>query len=206
MVGALNKAITGRDITADVTPYAPADFTAFAEPEPEDDKTTRSVQLEDVRETPPAPAPSQELRFSPRAWQGIALALLFISIAWCVCGLLTNSIEPAEGSTTTESTDFWITRGFCLGPALIILFLAYLSFMAGRSKRSSVHCSEVVAVMGVALGLLPTLLGLAIAVQPEAEQGDRTFGPLLCILPGLFIVGLSGMFWALVARRVRSSS
>jgi hypothetical protein len=141
------------------------------------------------------------LRFLPRTWQGIALALLLVSIAWCVCGLLAGNIEPAEGSMTTESTDFWITRGFCMGPALVILFLAYFSFMAGRRKRSSVHCSEAVAVMGVALGLLPTLLGLALFVQPEADSGDRTVAPILCILPGLFVVGLSGIFSALVARR-----
>ncbi len=150
---------------------------------------------------PKTPPPKQGLRFSPRTWQGIAVALLFISISWCMCGLLLGNIEPAENSASAESTDFWITRGFCIGPALIILLLAYFSLMAGRRKRSGVHCSELVAVMGVSLGLLPMLAGFAILVQPQADKGDSTFAPLFCILPGLFIVGLSAVFWALVARK-----
>jgi hypothetical protein len=141
------------------------------------------------------------VRFAPRTWQGIALALLLIALVWGTCGLLTNALPSAESSAETESTGFCITRGFCLGPAFALLFLAYLSFMAGRRRERSVHCSELASALGAAVGLVIALLGCAIIVQPDPSKGDRVFASILFVIPGLFVVGVSGLFWALVARK-----
>lgn len=155
----------------------------------------------------PAGAPAaprrQGVRFSQAAWRRIAAVMVLLAISWGACGLLFGSVpnEPTEANPNPESTNFWITRGCFLGPAFSLAFMAYMSVVAGRRRGRDVRCSELAAALGVALGLIPVLLGLAIIVQPAPDEGDRVFAPLLCLLPGLFIIGLSSVFWALVARR-----
>jgi serine/threonine protein kinase len=167
--------------------------------------TPELAQVEPAQVEPPSrsegPSQRQEVRFSARTWQGIALALLLIALVWGTCGLLTNAIPGSESAAETESTGFCITRGFCLGPAFALLFLAYLSFMAGRRRERGVHCSELASALGAAVGLVIALLGCAIFVQPDPSEGDRVFASILFLIPGLFVVGVSGLFWALVARK-----
>jgi tRNA A-37 threonylcarbamoyl transferase component Bud32 len=154
--------------------------------------------------TPAAAVPSgQGLQFSRSAWRGIALLLFLIAMGWGACGLLLGRIplEATENMPNPEGNNFWITRGCCIGPAFVLLCLAYLSFMAGRGARRTVRWSEVVTVLVVAVGLFPMLLGLAMVLQPVSDESDRVFAPLLCITPGFFIVGLAGVFWTMVVRK-----
>lgn len=162
--------------------------------------TTLKAELKEPAEkgqtiTPPRPT----LQLARRTWQGVAAALFLIAVSWGACGLLLGEVpsEPSASVPNPESTDFWVTRGFCLGPAFVLIFLAYLAFMAGRRRDGAVHRHELIAALGMALGLLPTLLGFAIVVQPASSdpQRDRIFASLLCMLPGLFITALSAIFW-----------
>jgi hypothetical protein len=145
------------------------------------------------------------MQFSRQTWQGIALVLALVGLTWGACGLLLNAIptEPSENVLDPAGTGFWITRGCCLGPAFVILFLAYLALAAGRRPDHTLHGSELVTALGVAFGLLPTLLGLAIIIRPASSDpvATRTVFALICLLPGLFIIALSGVFWALTARQ-----
>jgi tRNA A-37 threonylcarbamoyl transferase component Bud32 len=155
---------------------------------------------------PAAAVPSgRGMQFSRSAWRGIALLLFLIAIGWGTCGLLAGRIplEATENMPNPESTNFWITRGCCIGPAFVLLCLAYLSFIAGRRTRRTVRWSEVVTVLVAAVGLFPILLGLAMVLQPVSDEGDRVFAPLLCIMPGFFIIGLAGVFWTMFVRKNR---
>jgi len=147
-------------------------------------------------------SPRQALQYSRRTWRGIAIVLFLIAISWGVCGLLFGAI-PTESEITgdSDSTTFWITRGCFLGPAFSLMFLTYVAYAAGRRDDRMLHCSEVVLALGVALGLLPTLLGIAIIAQPAPAEDDAVFASLLCIIPGLFIIVASGTFWGLVLRK-----
>ena len=165
-----------------------------------------------VRRLAEAPAPLKKaappkggLQFSRQTWRGIALVLFLLAFSTAACGLLFNAIptEPSENVANPESTGFWVSRGCCLGPAFMLLFLAYVAFMVGRRKRHALHSSELLTVLGVAAGLLPILLGIALMVQPASldPEEDRVFSSLLCLLPGFFIVGLSGVFWMFTASK-----
>ena len=175
-----------------------------------------------VRRLAEAPAPLKEaaspkggLQFSRQTWRGIALVLFLLAFSTAACGLLFNAIptEPSENVANPESTGFWVSRGCCLGPAFVLLFLAYVAFMTGRRQRHALHSSELLTVLGVAVGLLPILLGIALMVQPasldpepvvsSSNPEDRVFSSLLCLLPGFFIVGLSGIFWMFTASKRR---
>ena len=144
------------------------------------------------------------MQFSRRTWQAIALVLLLVAISWGACGLLLGAIpiEPSEELSDPEGTVFWLTRGCCLGPAMALFFLAYLAFATGRRQGRTLHWSELMAALGASFGLLPTLLGLAIIIRPDPSDPSetRTIFSLICLLPGLFIIALSGIFWALTAR------
>jgi hypothetical protein len=84
----------------------------------------------------------------------------------------------------------------------VLISLAYLSLAAGRRHNRTVHWTELATVFGIAFGLLPTLLGLAIIIRPASSDpvATRSVFALICVLPGLFIIALSGVFWALTAR------
>ncbi len=174
-------------------------------PEPEVVETTPPQKAPSPPESPPPPPPRrrQEVQFTRRAWQGIAVALFVIALSCGACGLLFGAVpkEPTESMPNPESTNFWITRGCFLGPAFSLLFLAYMSYHASRRRGAPVGCSELGVALVVAAGLLPVWLGFAIMVQPAPEADDRVFAPLLCLLPGLFIIAMASLFWALVVRK-----
>jgi len=175
-----------------------------AKPETPDDAPVRRLAEAPAPLKKAAP-PKGGLQFSRQTWRGIALVLFLLAFSTAACGLLFNAIptEPSENVANPESTGFWISRGCCLGPAFMLLFLAYVAFMVGRRKRHALHSSELLTVLGVAAGLLPILLGIALMVQPASldPEEDRVFSSLLCLLPGFFIVGLSGVFWMFTASK-----
>lgn len=119
-----------------------------------------------------------------------------------MCGLVFGAVPTeSEAAGDSGSTTFWITRGCFLGPAFSLMFLTYVAFAASRRKDRTLHCGEVILALGVAMGLLLTLLGIAIMAQPMPAEDDAAVASLLCILPGLFIVVASGAFWGLVLRK-----
>ena len=185
-----------------------------AAPEVSDERPARRL-AEAPQPLEEAAPPKGGLQFSRQTWRGIALVLFLLAFSTAACGLLFNAIptEPSENVANPESTGFWVSRGCCLGPAFMLLFLAYVAFMVGRRKRHALHSSELLTVLGVAVGLLPILLGVALMVQPasldpepvvsSSNPEDRVFSSLLCLLPGFFIVGLSGVFWMFTASKRR---
>ena len=167
-----------------------------------------SERMEAPASEPPiaaAPQPERELQFPRRTWQMMALVMFVIAISWGACGLLFNAIPTEPSDVESASTGFWLTRGCCLGPAFVLLFLAYLAFAASRRKGHAIHVGELAAALGVAVGLVPTLLGLAIVVQPASSdpEGDLVFTALLCLLPGFFIAALSGILWFFARKKRR---
>jgi hypothetical protein len=148
---------------------------------------------------------SRDVRLPARGWRGLGLALFLIALTWGACGLLFGAVplEESDRLPNPESTNFWITRGCFLGPAFALAFLSYLAVLAGRRPDGAVRCSELAVALGAALGLIPILWGFAVMVQPAAAADDRIFAPLLCILPGMFVLAVTGIFWALVVRTGR---
>lgn len=130
-------------------------------------------------------------------WIGTGLALLLVAISCGVCGLLFSALT----TETPESAVFWITRGCFVGPAFALGFLAYGAFVVGRRREHSARCGELITAFGVAVGLIPVLMGLAFMLQPAPESDDVLFGAILCFLPGLFVVLAFGLFWVVVVRR-----
>jgi hypothetical protein len=149
------------------------------------------------------------MEFSRRSWQAIAILLFASAFILGVCGWLFGivALEPTESMPDPAGTSFWVSRGCCIGPAFALAFLAYLALVVARRQERAVSCGEVVAALGVALGLVPLLLGVAIVVQPAPDEGDVIFAPVLCMLPGLVIIVISILFWAvfLRARQVSES-
>ncbi len=144
------------------------------------------------------------MRLSRRAWQAIALSLFLIAVVWGACGLLLYATpsEPSDALPDPDSVGFQITRGCCLGPALVLAFLAYLTFTVSRRRDPILSWPALFAVLGAALGLMVALVGVAIVVRPAADDTDTTriAFTALCILPGLSLMGVSAIFWLLVGR------
>jgi serine/threonine-protein kinase len=204
MIGALKAALAGSDTeTVDAVFANDVEMDEPAlEYETESQSLWDDVHTDDGARRGSGKRARQDVRLSGRAWKGVALALFVLALSWGACGLLVGAVpsEPTENMPNPESTNFWITRGCFLGPAFALLFLAYMSVVAGRREGRAVRCSEMVTVLGVALGLVPILLGAAIALQPAPDAGDRVIAPLMCAVPGLFIIGLAAVFWTLVVR------
>ena len=145
-------------------------------------------------------------RVSSQAWHRTGKTLLLLAIVCGVFGLLLGAVptEPEQGAVDPQAVPFWITRGCFVAPGLVLLFLGYMSLVAARRRERQVHCTEIAVVLGVAASLLPLLVGMSVAFQPATESWVRIMGALLCLWPGLFSLGLVGLFWALVVRRKRS--
>jgi serine/threonine protein kinase len=214
---AMAKEPSERYQTVEEMARALANAIAVSGPVPEDELVNESADV-DTPDEPVEPVGTkvdepgiateprsqrQVLQYSRRTWRGIAIALFLIAISWGVCGLVFGAVptESSEVAGDSDSTTFWITRGCFLGPAFALMFLTYVAFTAGRRKDRTLHCGEVILALGVAMGLLLTLLGIAIMAQPTPAEDDAVFASLLCILPGLFIIVASGAFWGLVLRK-----
>lgn len=153
-------------------------------------------------------------RISYHTWQRISKALLLSAVASAAFGLLLGVLpvmstaqavdSQSAPQSVPQSVPFWITRGCFIAPGLVLLFLGYMSLLAARRRERQVRCSEIMAVLGTAAALLPILMGMSVALQPVTEGWVRIMGALLCLWPGLFLLGLVGLFWALVVRRQRS--
>ncbi len=140
------------------------------------------------------------MKLSRRSWQGIALLMFLVAISWGACGLSLFSIpiEPSETLPDPAGMDFEISRSCFLGPAFALSFLAYLALRAGRREERAVHWSGLAVALGVALGLVFAIAGLAGIIEPASSSDPATetaMCSLFCLLPGLSIMGLSGLFW-----------
>jgi hypothetical protein len=141
------------------------------------------------------------MQLSRRTWQVITLILVLLGLGCGASGLLLDAIpmEATEDMPDPAGTGFWLSRGCCLGPAFAMLFLAYIAFSIERRPGHNIHWSELLTALAVALGLLPTLLGLALVIEPGDSDPavGRAVASLICLMPGLLIIILSGIFWAL---------
>lgn len=140
------------------------------------------------------------MKLSRRNWQVISLLLLLVAITWGACGLSLFAIpvEPTETLPDPEGIGFEISRSCFLGPAFALGFLAYLSLRIGRRKEHTVRWSELAVALGVAMGLVLAIAGLAGIIEPASSSDPATetaMCSLFCLLPGLAMMGLSGLFW-----------
>jgi hypothetical protein len=139
------------------------------------------------------------MRLSKRTWQVIALILVSIAIFFGALGLL-MSFTPVTplGALPEEAAEYFATsRACCLAPAFVLLFLAYVVAVVGRRHDPRLGWAELLAALGVAAGLLLALVGLTAIIAPGSNDPANTqFGmAVMCLLPGLFIVAASGIFW-----------
>jgi hypothetical protein len=140
------------------------------------------------------------MKLSRRNWQVISLLLFLVAITWGACGLsfFAIPIEPTETLPDPEGIGFEISRSCFLGPAFALGSLAYLALRVGRRKEHAARWSELVAALGVTLGLVPAIAGLAGIIEPTSSGDPMTetaMCSLFCLLPGLSMMGLSGLFW-----------
>ena len=140
------------------------------------------------------------VKLSRRNWQVISLLLFLVAISWGACGLslFAIPIEPTETLPNPKGIGFEISRSCFLGPAFALGFLAYLSLRVGRRKEHAVRWSELAVALGVAFGLVLAIAGLAGIIEPASSSDlatETAVCSLSCLLPGLAIVGLSGLFW-----------
>jgi len=152
------------------------------------------------------------MRLSRRTWIATALILVFLAISWTACGFFVYLIplSSPENLTVVEEVNFQITRGFCLGPAFAMLFLAYVLFRTARRREAAAGWQDLVAMpwigltsaLGVTLGIVPTLIGLTMLVEPGAGDPSMTRGVFMVffVIPGLFLIAISALAWFFFSR------
>jgi len=152
------------------------------------------------------------MRLSRRTWIATALILVFLAISWTACGFFVYlvPVSSPENLPVIEEVNFQITRGCCLGPAFAMLFLAYVLFRTGRRKEAALGWQDLVAMpwvafasaLGVTLGIVPTLIGLAMLVEPGAGDPSMTRGvsAVVFVIPGLLLIAISILAWVFFTR------
>jgi hypothetical protein len=140
------------------------------------------------------------IQLPAQTWRAIAITLLVVGVLWVACGLLLAAFPSESADVDSDTTWAQISRGCCLGPAFALGFLAYGAALVGRRRDHRVRLSELAAALGLALGLIFLLMGLALIVQ-SGDERDPFLGALCCVLPGIFIIALSGVFWMLFGQR-----
>jgi hypothetical protein len=136
------------------------------------------------------------MTLAPRTWKAIALLAALFSVTWLGCGLLAYTFPAAPQSPEDAQMEFEVTRGCCFAPSMAGLALAYFAWMAGRRRRT-VDAFEVLSGLGAAFGLMLAIGALSVMVEPTGTEPLQTrvaFG-VLVLLPGLLIMGLSGVLW-----------
>jgi hypothetical protein len=138
---------------------------------------------------------------SKPSWQAIALALVLIAIFWGVLGLLMSFTPntPLEALPQETTKYFATSRACCLTPAFVLFFLAYLAAAVGRRQDPRMRWTELLAALGTAAGLLLALVGLTAIIAPGPNDPAKTQTGMaaMCLLPGLFVIAASGIFWYL---------
>jgi len=140
------------------------------------------------------------MKLSRRNWQVIALLLFLVAVGWAACGwsLFAIPVEPTETLPDPEGIDFEISRSCFLGPAFALGFLAYLALRVGRRREHTARWSELAVALVVALGFVFVIAGLAGIIEPASGSDPLTetaMCSLFCLLPGLSMIGLAGLFW-----------
>ncbi|MBN1887334.1 MAG: hypothetical protein JW850_05070 [Thermoflexales bacterium] len=139
------------------------------------------------------------MRLSKRTWQAIALVLILIAVFLGALGLFMafTPDRPLESWPEKMTDYFGTSRACCLAPAFVLLCLAYLIAAVGRRQDPRLRWSELLATLGAAAGLLLALVGLTAIIAPGPDDPARTQAGMaaMCLLPGLFIVAVSGVFW-----------
>ncbi len=145
------------------------------------------------------------MQLSRRSWQGLALVFLVFAFLCSACGVLFTIAppEPTAEALDPFATGWQISRGCFFGPAIVILLLAYVAFRVSRRRDKTLQNHEMIAILGIVVGLILVLFGLAIVITPAVDDTlDTVLGMVaLCILPGLGIMASAGIFWFLSRSR-----
>ena len=91
-------------------------------------------------------------------WRAITLVLFSVAIFWGVLGLSFGVAPTGDPTKEIEQANFWMVRGCLFGLAFSFGFLGYSAYLASRRKEYPINARNVLAVLGVALGIVGALL------------------------------------------------
>jgi uncharacterized membrane protein YidH (DUF202 family) len=137
------------------------------------------------------------MHLSTDTWKAIALVLLVFAFGWAILGFLLYPGTKGGPLPGEPDVNFEITRGCFFGPALAVLMLAYLAYHTGRQERGTLPWPQVASALGIAMGLVLAILGLAVVLEPARANPPATrsaFATCL-VLPGVILMALAGIFW-----------
>jgi hypothetical protein len=127
-----------------------------------------------------------------------------VAITWGICGTLFIMLPagPAAASGGSSATVIQIGRGICISPAFAMGFMAYLAWRVSGRPNPSMTGAEVIAAVGTTWGLVLALFGVAIVIEQASQDqfGSQIVFAILCLVPGLFLIGLSTLFWWLTGQ------
>ena len=130
-------------------------------------------------------------------WRAITLVLFSVAIFLGVLGLAFGVAPIGDPTKEIEQSSFWIVRGCLFGLAFSFGFLGYSAYLASRRKKYLVNGRNLLAVLGVALGILLTSFGVSYLVQSSPADDVSIVGISMCVSPCLILVTGFELYWLL---------